>query len=39
VNEARLLRQLEDENGGLKRIVAQQALDIDALKLVFSKKW
>jgi len=39
VNEARRLRQLEDENGRLKRIVAQQALDIDALKVVLSKKW
>ena len=39
VNEARRLRQLEDENGRLKRIVAQQALDLDALKVVLSKKW
>src|SRR5216683_1162014 len=39
VNEARRLRQLEDENGRLKKIVAQQALDIDALKVVLSKKW
>jgi putative transposase len=39
VSEARRLRQLEDENGRLKKIVAQQALDIDALKIVLSKKW
>jgi putative transposase len=39
VNEARRLRQLEDENGRLKRIVAQQALDLDAMKAVLSKKW
>src|SRR5712692_6171132 len=39
VNEARRLRQLEEENGRLKKIVAQQALDIDALKVVLSKKW
>ncbi len=39
VNEARRLRALEEENGRLKRIVAQQALDIDALKAVLSKKW
>ena len=39
VNEARRLRQLEDENGWLKKIVAQQGLDIDALKIVLSKKW
>jgi len=39
LNEARRLRQLEEENGRLKKIVAQQALDVDALKLVLSKKW
>jgi putative transposase len=39
VNEARRLRQLEDENSRLKKIVAQQALDIDALKVVLAKKW
>jgi putative transposase len=39
VNEARRLRALEDENARLKKIVAQQALDLDALKVVLSKKW
>ncbi len=39
VNAARRLRQLEEEKGRLKRIVAQQALDLDALKVVLSKKW
>jgi putative transposase len=39
VGEARRLRQLEEENSRLKRIVAQQALDLDALKAVLSKKW
>jgi putative transposase len=39
VSEARRLRALEDENARLKRIVAQQAMDIDALKEVLSKKW
>ena len=38
-NEARRLKALEEENGRLKKIVAQQALDIDALKAVLSKKW
>lgn len=38
-NEARRLKTLEEENGRLKKIVAQQALDIDALKAVLSKKW
>lgn len=38
VNGARRLRQLEDENGRLKKIMEQQALDIDALRVVLSKK-
>jgi putative transposase len=37
--ETRRLRQLEEENGRLKKIVAQQALDLDALKVVLAKKW
>ncbi len=39
VNEARRLRELELENAKLKRIVADQALDIVMLKDVNSKKW
>jgi putative transposase len=39
ISEMRRLRLLEDENARLKKIVAQQALDIDALKVVVSKKW
>ena len=39
VSEARRLRTLEDENRRLKRIVADQALDITALKDVLSKNW
>jgi putative transposase len=39
ISEIRRLRLLEDENVRLKKIVAQQALDIDALKAVVSKKW
>ncbi len=38
-SELQRLRELEEENRRLKRIVAQQALDIDALKDVVSKKW
>ncbi len=38
-SELQRLRELEEENRRLKRIVAQQALDIDALKDVASKKW
>jgi putative transposase len=39
ISEMRRMRLLEDENARLKKIVAQQALDIDALKVVLSKKW
>lgn len=39
VSEARRLKQLEDENRRLKGIVADQALDIQAMKAVISKKW
>ena len=39
VSEVRRMKELEEENGRLKRIVAQQAMDIDALKDVVSKKW
>jgi len=38
-NELSRLRELEEENRRLKRIVAQQVLDIDALKDLLSKKW
>ena len=39
VSEAQRLRVLEAENTKLKRLVADQALDIVALKDVLSKKW
>ena len=39
VSEARRLKQLEDENRRLKRLVADQALDIQMLKAVNEKKW
>ncbi len=39
VNEAKRLKDLENENSKLKRIVADQALDIVMLKDVNSKKW
>lgn len=39
VNEAKRLRELEAENAQLKKIVANQALDIVMLKDVNSKKW
>ena len=39
VSDAKRLRQLEDENARLKKIVADQALDNQALKAVLAKKW
>jgi putative transposase len=39
VNDARRLRQIEEENRRLKRLVADQALDILALKDVLSKNF
>ncbi|MBE2184484.1 MAG: transposase [Anaerolineae bacterium] len=38
-SELQRLRVLEAENSRLKRIVAQQVLDIDTLKELVSKKW
>lgn len=39
VNDAKKLRGLEEENRRLKQLVAEQALDIQILKDVHSKKW
>lgn len=39
VDELRRLKELEQENSRLKRLVADQALDIQILKDVNSKKW
>jgi putative transposase len=39
LNEARRLRQLEDENRRLKKLVADLALDNAMLKDVVGKKW
>ena len=39
VSDARKLKQLEEENRRLKRVVADQALDIQILKDVNSKNW
>jgi putative transposase len=39
VSEARRLRSLEDENSRLKRLVADQAVQIQILKEVNAKKW
>ncbi|MNS05459.1 Transposase [compost metagenome] len=39
VSEAQRLRALEDENRRLKQMVADQALDLQALKAILGKKW
>lgn len=39
VNEARRLKQLEEENRELKQMVADQGLENRALKAALSKKW
>lgn len=39
VSEAQRLKELEEENRRLKRLVADQALDIQMLKEITTKKW
>ena len=39
LSDAKRLKQLEDENRRLKKLVADQALDIQLLKEISSKKW
>ena len=39
VSEARRLRQLEDENARLKKLLAEQMLDAAALRELLAKKW
>ncbi|MFP6646625.1 MAG: transposase [Candidatus Latescibacterota bacterium] len=39
VSDAKRLKQMEEENRRLKRLVAEQALDIQMLKDVTSRNW
>lgn len=39
VSDARKLKSLEDENRRLKKLVADQALDIRVLKELLGKEW
>ncbi len=39
VSEARRLKALEAENAKLKRIVADQTLDMSAMKELLAKNW
>ncbi len=39
VSDARKLRALEEENGKLKRLLADAMLDVSALRELLGKKW
>ena len=39
VSEAKRLKALEDENARLKKLLAEQMLDLAAMKDLVSKKW
>ena len=39
LQEARRLKQLEDENRRLKKLVADQALDLSLMKDLVGRKW
>ena len=39
VSEAKRLKQLEDENARLKKLLAEQMLDAAALRELLAKKW
>jgi putative transposase len=39
VSEAKRLKALEDENAKLKKLLAESALDVAALRELLSKKW
>ena len=39
VSDAKRLKQLEDENAKLKKLLAEQMLDAAALRELLSKKW
>jgi putative transposase len=39
IHDARKLRAMEEENARMKRIIANQAMQIDVLKEIKAKKW
>ncbi len=39
VNEAKRLRELEQENGKLKKLLAEKLLECEAMRDVLTKKW
>ncbi len=38
-SEAKRLKQLEDENAKLRKLLAEQMLDVAAMRELLSKKW
>lgn len=38
-NEVKRLRELEQENARLKKLVAERDLEIDVMKEIAAKKW
>lgn len=39
LSDMRRLKEMENENSSLKKLVADQALEIQAIKAVLEKKW
>ncbi len=39
LSDMKLLKNLQDENTRLKRLVAEQALEIQGIKMLLEKKW
>jgi putative transposase len=39
IDEAKRLKQLEQENGRLKKLVAERDLEIEVMKEIAAKKW
>ena len=39
VSEAKRLKELETENARLKKLVAEQALDLEAVRSVLRREW
>jgi putative transposase len=39
LSDAKRLKKLEEENARLKKLVAEQALDLEAVRSVVRKKW
>jgi putative transposase len=39
VSEAKRVKQLEEENAKLKKLLAEQMLDVAAMRELLSKKW